>query len=297
MSATDPQAPLKEFERRHDYFVGIDSDGCAFDTMEIKHKECFIPNIIKHWDLQAVSKYAREAAEFVNLYSKWRGINRFPALLMAFDLLAERREVQRRGVKMPEVPSLRAWVESEDKLGNPALKEAAEKTGDAVLRRALAWSEAVNAAIADMVRGVPPFPYLRESLEALSDRADVIVVSATPCEALQREWEEHDIAKCAAVIAGQEMGSKAEHLRLAAAGKYPEGHVLMIGDAPGDLKAARANEFLFYPIGPGGEEESWQRFREEAMGRFLSGSYAGEYEGKAIAEFEAVLPEVPPWGR
>ncbi|HIQ21582.1 MAG TPA: HAD family hydrolase, partial [Planctomycetes bacterium] len=23
---------------KHDYLVGIDSDGCAFDTMELKHK-------------------------------------------------------------------------------------------------------------------------------------------------------------------------------------------------------------------------------------------------------------------
>jgi len=148
MSRDDPQAPLRGFQPRHEFFVGIDSDGCAFDTMEIKHKECFIPNIIKHWGLQAVSKYAREAAEFVNLYSKWRGINRFPALLMVFDLLADRGEVQRRGVKMPEVPSLRKWVETESKLGNPALEAAAESTRDAVFERTLAWSEAVNAAVA-----------------------------------------------------------------------------------------------------------------------------------------------------
>ena len=297
MTGTDPQAALKQFRPQHDFFVGIDSDGCAFDTMEIKHKECFIPNIIKHWGLQPVSKYAREAAEFVNLYSKWRGINRFPALLMVFDLLAEREEVRRRGVEMPEVPSLRQWVETETKLGNPALKEAAARTNDPILAQALAWSEAVNAAIADMVHGVPPFPYVRKSLEALVAHADMIVVSATPGEALRREWEEHDIAKHAAVIAGQEMGSKSEHLKLAAAGKYPAGHVLMIGDAPGDLKAARANGFLFYPIGPGREEQSWQRFHEEAMERFMQGEYAGEYEARLIAEFEAMLPETPPWRR
>ncbi len=149
MTAADPQAPLKDFEPQHDFFVGIDSDGCAFDTMEIKHKECFIPNIIKHWGLQPVSKYAREAGEFVNLYSKWRGINRFPALLMVFDLLADRAEVQRRGVRMPEVTSLRQWAESETRLGNPALKAVVEKTSDPVLQQALVWSEAVNASIAD----------------------------------------------------------------------------------------------------------------------------------------------------
>ena len=295
--ATDLQAPLKEFQPRHDFFVGIDSDGCAFDTMEIKHKECFIPNIIKHWDLQPVSKYAREAGEFVNLYSKWRGINRWPALLMVFDLLAERAEVQRRGVSLPDVPSLRKWAETEKALANPALKAAIEKAGDPVLKRALAWSEGVNASIADMVHGVPPFPFVRESLQALADNADIIVVSATPGEALRREWAEHDIARYAAVIAGQEMGSKAEHLKLAAAGKYPADHVLMVGDAPGDLKAARANGVLFFPVSPGAEDASWQLFYEEAMGRFLSGAYAGAYEAKLIADFEALLPDTPPWKR
>ena len=63
---TNPAQALLDFNPRHTFLVGIDSDGCAFDTMEIKHKECFIPNIIQYWDLQPVSKYARQAAEFVN---------------------------------------------------------------------------------------------------------------------------------------------------------------------------------------------------------------------------------------
>ena len=50
---------------KHDFLVGIDSDGCVFDSMELKHKECFIPNFIKFMGLQPVSKYAREACEFV----------------------------------------------------------------------------------------------------------------------------------------------------------------------------------------------------------------------------------------
>ena len=102
MSNIPPAAqPLADLKPKTAFFVGIDSDGCAFDTMEVKHKECFIPNIIKHWDLQPVSKYAREAAEFVNLYSKWRGINRWPALMMVFDLLKERPEVIARHVQYP----------------------------------------------------------------------------------------------------------------------------------------------------------------------------------------------------
>jgi len=266
--------------------------------MEIKHKECFIPNIIKHWNLQPVSKYAREAAEFVNLYSKWRGINRWPALVMVMDLLRERPEVQQRHAVIPEMNSIRAFIDSGYPLSNDGLKQyMAEQGTDDELERGLRWSLAVNATIADMVHGIPPFPYVRESLEAMQNHADVIVVSATPLEALTREWQEHDIAKYVRVIAGQEMGSKREHLALAAKGKYPPDHVLMVGDAPGDMKAARANDALFFPVNPGHEEESWERFYKEGLQKFLNGEYAGEYEAQLIADFDKLLPEIPPWKR
>ena len=265
--------------------------------MEIKHKECFIPNTIKHWDLQAISKYARESAEFVNLYSKWRGINRWPALVMVFDLLRERPEVIRRNVAPPEALKIREFIASGRALSNDSLKEVVEETGDPELVRGLQWSEGVNATIADMVHGVPPFPFLRESLESLYDQSDMIVVSATPDNALAREWEEHDIARYTKLIAGQEKGKKAEHLRYAAGGKYAPDHILMIGDAPGDMKAAQENKALFYPINPGHEEEAWERFYREGIDRFLSGTYAGDYEVGLIEEFEALLPDVPPWER
>ncbi len=291
---TDPQLELKNLMPQHDYLVAIDSDGCAFDTMEIKHKECFIPNIIKYWHLQAVSKYARAAAEFVNLYSKWRGINRFPALIMTFDLLKEWDEVQRRGLAIPGATALREWIKRETKLGNPALKAEVEKSGDPVLKQALDWSEAVNAGIADLVHDVPPFPFVRESLQKISQWADIIVCSATPNEALVREWEEHDIAQYARVIAGQERGSKKEHLALTAP-KYPAGHVLMVGDAPGDMKAAHSNGLLFYPINPGEEEKSWVKFYEIFADLFAAGKYTKAVEEKLIAEFERFLPDSPPW--
>ena len=298
MDYPEAARPLADMEPRHKFFVGIDSDGCAFDTMEIKHKECFTPNIIKHWGLQAVSKYAREASEFVNLYSKWRGINRWPALVMVFDLLRERPEVQARGVEPPEAPHIRAFIADDAyPKSNDGLAAYMDRHPDPELQRAWAWTTAVNATIADMVHGVPPFPYLRQSLELLVDQADMIVVSATPLEALTREWQEHDIARYVRAIAGQEQGKKALHLKLAAGGKYPPGHVLMVGDAPGDMAAARANGALFYPINPGHEEASWQRFYEEAVRRFLAEDYAGDYEATVIAEFEALLPEVPPWKR
>lgn len=293
--ASDPQAAVRQFPKSRDFFVGVDSDGCVFDTMEVKHKECFIPNIVKHYRLAAVSRLAREVAEFINLYSKWRGINRFPGLVMTLDMLAERPEVADRGFRVPRENGLRDWLARETKLGNPALKAEVAKTNDPDLVRALAWSEDVNRAVGEIVHDVPPFPMARESLRALRDAADVVVVSATPTEALEREWAEHRLAELVALIAGQERGSKKEILALAAKTRYPDDHVLMIGDAPGDMRAALDNGQLFYPINPGREIDSWKRFHDEALPRFLEGNYRGKYMDERIAEFQAILPEKPPW--
>ncbi len=295
--ATDPAAPLKEMQPEHEFFVGIDSDGCVFDTMEIKQKECFCPNTVRLFRLQAVSKYVREATEFVNLYSKWRGVNRWPALIMVFDLLEEREEVKRRGIEIPKVPRLRRWIKEETKLSNSTLKALAEKEDSAELRHALQWSETVNATVAETVFGVTPFPYVRESLEKLRGVTDSIVVSQTPTEALEREWKEHKVDGYVRFIAGQEQGTKSEHIAFAAGGKYPKEKMLMIGDAPGDRKAAEANGALFFPVNPGEEEASWRRFHDEALDRFLKGTFAGEYARQLNEEFERRLPDTPPWER
>ena len=295
MTERDFAKPLKEFKPKNELFIGIDSDGCAFDTMEIKHKECFCPNTIKHWKLQGVSKCARQTWEFVNLYSKWRGVNRFFGLVQVMDFLAERPEVKQRGVAIPMLQEVRDWIAKETRLGSPALKRVVAETNDPVLTQTLAWNEAVNEAIADMVEGIGPFPHMAESLEEMAGVADVFVVSQTPTEALEREWKEHDIAKYVEVLAGQEMGTKSEHIRFAAGGKYDAVKMLMIGDAPGDLEAAKANDALFYPINPGDEEASWKRFHDEAFDRFVGGTFAGDYERKVIDEFEEYLPKTPPW--
>jgi len=295
VSAPDPHEKLKAFQPRCRYFVGIDSDGCAFDTMEPKHKECFCPVTVWKWDLAAVSKYAREAWDFVNLYSKQRGCNRFHALVFVMDHLRERAEVVRRGVDIPVLSDLRAWTARAKALGNPELQAEVERTRSPELTRVLDWSKTINEMVGKIVRKVPPFPGVRESLELLSGKADLMVVSATPGEALEREWQEHGIARHMAIIAGQEMGTKKDHLAIAAGGKYPPERILMIGDAPGDFKAAQGNGALFYPVNPGHEEECWDRFIKEAGPRFLAGDYSREYEAKLIAEFDRLLPDTPPW--
>jgi phosphoglycolate phosphatase-like HAD superfamily hydrolase len=278
---------------QHDYLVGIDSDGCVFDSMELKHKECFIPNFINHYGLQGVSKYAREAAEFVNLYSKSRGANRFPALVEQLDWLRRRPEVKARGVAIARPEGLIDWIGRESRLGNPALEKAVAATGDADLKQALAWSVAVNKSIAEMVHCVPPFPFVRECLDRFCGHADMLVCSQTPNAALEAEWAEHDLARFVLQICGQEIGSKKESL--AASKQYPADHTLMIGDAPGDYQAAAANKCLFFPINPGSEEASWRRLYEEGIARFFDGTFAGGYQQQLLDEFDTFLPDRPPW--
>jgi phosphoglycolate phosphatase-like HAD superfamily hydrolase len=193
-----------------------------------------------------------------------------------------------------EIPdSLRKWVSSEKVLSNDSLEQKIKETNDPHLQQALAWSKAVNDDVKKIVRGVPPFPFVRESLERLRDSADLVVVSATPNEALVAEWNEHGIASLVTAICGQDLGSKKE--TLSNASKYPAGHSLMIGDAPGDHDAAKANQCLFFPINPGAEEASWERFFNEGIDRFLHGQFTREYQQELIAEFDRYLPEKPSW--
>ena len=294
----DPQGPLKEWKPTKPFFVGIDSDGCAFNSMEVKHNDCFSVALVRYYGLSAISRQVHEAWDFVNLYSQTRGCNRFKAILLVCDLLGEMPRVKRAGVKVPQLPYLREWVKSESTLGNPRLRELFETATGArkdELGKLYEWSKGVNESVEAIVRALPPFPKVEPCLVTLGKKADVMVVSATPEEALRREWAEHGIDKHVALIAGQEMGSKTEHLTLAAKGRYPADQVLMVGDAPGDLRAARDVGALFFPINPGAEEESWERFQAEGIERFFTKSYAGDYEKKLIEEFMALLPADPPW--
>jgi phosphoglycolate phosphatase-like HAD superfamily hydrolase len=285
----NPQEQLLALKPDKQFFIGIDSDGCAFDTMEIKQKECFCPNFIKYFRMQPVSKYARET------YSTYRGCNRFLAVNETLRLLATRPEIRARNFTVPSAAPLIEWTNKETKLGNPSLKKYAAEINDPFINLTLEWSLKVNEDIEKMVFGITPFPFVKECLEKVKSKADTMVVSQTPFEALKREWEENKIDHYLKMIAGQEHGTKSEHLRYAAKGKYLDTMILMIGDANGDLKAAKSNGVLFYPINPGKEEESWERLYKEGLDKFFGGTYKGTYEENLIREFETFLPEHPHW--
>jgi len=285
----------KSLEPKKEYFIGFDSDGSVFDSMEIKHQECFCPAFINIYNLQGVAKIAREVWNFVNLYSKSRGINRFQAVLRATDLLRSRKELNERHLLCPDTNELRAWIERETKLSEASLSLEVRRNSHPHLRQALSWSREVSIAIRKIVRNIPPYPIVPEILNRASGKADLMVVSQTPGADLKREWVEYDIVKYVRLIAGQERGTKSEQLRFASVGKYDKNKILMIGDAPGDLAAAQANGVLFYPIIPGAEEKSWKRFSDEGLERFFTGKFSGNFSDNLLADFDAALPENTPW--
>ncbi len=328
---------LKAFPKSRDFFIGIDSDGCAFDTMEVKHKFCFVVAVLQTFALAALARVLRDVWDFVNLNGQTRGCNRWLALRDTFQYLMELSPYDRFEKPLQaHLDVIGRFIQAAEdlpqiNLSNDGLLRFAETRldGDAkallreivaepvalahsakgrdlveadlgpeqcILRLAL-WTHLVNGLVAVRVHDVPPFPHVRESLQNVADRADVMVVSATPNEALEREWAEHGIAPYAKMICGQEMGKKAEHIKYGAGGRYAPDRILMVGDAPGDMKAAKSNDALFYPVNPGEEAASWKRFHDESAERFLAGRYAGDYEQRLIDEFMTHLPETPPWKR
>ncbi len=301
MIMSDPAQSLKALIPQKAFFVGVDSDGCVFDTMHIKHQECLCPLMISCFGLQPVALAARQCKDFADLNSRTRGANRHRALVRILrDLLPTHPQVREQGFALPQLPHYFAWVDDPNSvLSHEGLKRAVDRaeTDEAriELKQVLAWNFSVDELISQKVRHAPPFAHARESLRKVAGHADMIVCSTAPCSALEQEWGEHGLADYARVLAGQDMGHKAEQLASATHGKYQAQHCLMMGDAPGDLQAAHMAGVLFYPIIPGQEKESWKRFLDEAFDRFLNLDYAGAYETRLISEFDRCLPENPTW--
>lgn len=297
MATLDDIQILLNLPPRHPVLVGLDSDGCVFDSMSAKQTRCFTPNTVRFFGLEAVAGAAAETSHFVNLHSRWRGQNRFPALLRTLELLARRPEVRAAGVTIPDLEPLRRWVAAEPAQGNASLEEQVRRTSDPLLARVLEWSRTVNEWIERLARESPLFPGVAGHLRTLADRADVVVVSQTPLEALRREWEASGLGSCLRHICGQEYGTKAEQLHLAFDGRYAPERVLMVGDAAGDLRAAREAAVRFFPIRPGEEAAAWEELAADGLPRFLEGRFDDAYQRTLVERFEGLLPETPPWER
>ena len=186
MTSNDVAEPLRDFKPKYKFFVGIDSDGCVFDTMDIKQSECFCPWTIAYFNLQPVAQAVRECKNFTDLYSKTRGVNRHKSTKRILaELLPEHPMVKARGFEVPNLPHYFAWVDDpKSVLSNEGLEKAIAAASDpqakSELRLALDWSLKVNAVIGEIVKDMPPFPFVRESLEKIDRKSTRLNSSHIP---------------------------------------------------------------------------------------------------------------------
>ncbi len=271
---------LESFEKKKEYLICVDSDGCAMDTMDIKHIRCFGPCMVEEWGLSQWGEPILKRWNDINLYTMTRGINRFKGLVKMLT------EVNTEYCEIEDLASLEKWVEESDELSNPALKKAIEATDSICLKKALSWSQNVNESINQLPFEVKkPFEGVKEGLAHAHEYADVAIVSSANLQAVVEEWELYGLLDHVDVILAQNAGSKAYCIQELVKHGYDKEKVMMTGDAPGDHDAAKKNGVFYYPILVRHEKESWIEFKETAVSRLVDGTYGGEYQQKKVDEF------------
>lgn len=276
---------FSSFERKHDYLICVDSDGCVMDTMNCKHIHCFGPCMVDEWGLQQWEQEILRRWNEINLFRMTRGINRFKALAMMLG------EVNEKYTPIIGLEALLTWVENAPALSNDEIALAVEASTDAdgciCLQKALLWSLAVNESITKLPEKLKlPFYGVSDALEAAAQFVDVAVVSGANRDAVEEEWEKHGLLRYADILLAQDCGSTNYCIARMLRYGYEKDHVLMVGDAPEDCAAAEENGVLFYPILVNWEEESWAEFRETTLPML----FAGEY-GSCQAEKKQVFIE------
>ena len=196
---------LSEFKKTKDFLVCVDSDGCAMDTMDIKHIRCFGPCMVKVWSLEKHKDIILERWNEINLYTLTRGINRFKGLAIAL------AEINKQYQAIDGIDDFIFWSENADELSNDALKKEIEiNPQKEIFRSALKWSELVNSSIKELPESeIKPFPLVKEALKLAHEKADVAIVSSANLGAVLDEWEKHGLLQHTDIVLAQNAGSKA----------------------------------------------------------------------------------------
>ena len=268
------------YQKKKDYLICVDSDGCAMDTMDIKHFECFGPCMVEEWGLEEWKEEILTRWNEINLYTMTRGINRFKGLAMALE------EINRQYTAIEDIELLCKWAEESPELSNAAVGREMEACDSIVFKKALSWSQKVNAKINELPFEVKkPFEGAKEALAYAHQYADIAIVSSANYEAVVEEWELYGLLDHVDIIMSQNVGSKAFCIGEMLKKGYDKDKVLMTGDAPGDFDAAKKNDVFYYPILVRHEKESWDEFQETAVSKLVDGVYGGEYQQQKIEQF------------
>ena len=275
------------FERKHEYLVCVDSDGCVMDTMNCKHFHCFGPCMVTEWGLEEWKEEILDRWNMINLFSMTRGINRFKGLAIALG------EINEKYKPIVGITYLQHWADTAPALSNDGVALAAANAeceeAKTVFEKALAWSKAVNTSIVKLPEELKvPYVGAKEGLAAAHTFADVAMVSSAHRAAVEEEWGKFGLLEHTDIVLAQDVGSKAACIAEMLKFGYDVNNVVMIGDAPGDCDAAEKNGVWYYPILVNREKASWDEAIAIAFNKLQAGEYA-EYEVQKKKEFLANL--------
>lgn len=274
---------LKDFKKSKDFLICVDSDGCAMDTMDIKHFKCFGPCMVTEWKLEQWKDEILERWNEINLYTMTRGINRFLGLAMALS------EINEKYCKIEGIEEFVQWTKNAKELSNTSVKQMMAESENPMFNKALLWSLEVNKGINELKDyEKKPFEGAKEGLAELHKKADIAVVSSANKEAVIEEWNLWGLSGDVDVLCCQDAGTKKECIAALKKQNYEPGHILMVGDAVGDKQAAESNGVYYYPILVKHEAESWKELVETALDKFTALDFK-EYEIEKKKQFEENL--------
>ena len=262
-----------------DYLVCIDSDGCAIDSMECKHRHCFGPYIIDVWHLEQWKDAILNRWNEINLYSLTRGINRFLGLEMML------REVDGIYCTIDGLSQYTQWCKETKTYSNAAVKEQIEQGAHSIFEMVLDWSNRVNNGIEGIADKIRPFDGVKEALALMHEKADIAIVSSANPQAVQDEWTRFGLMDQVDYVMAQDAGTKADCIAKLLQNGYVREQIMMIGDAPGDQQAAEKNGVLYFPILAGHESASWKQWIDEGYSKFCCGAYIGAYQETQLELF------------
>ncbi len=275
---------LGEFEKKKELLICVDSDGCAMDTMDIKHIRCFGPCLIEEWGLYKWESVILNRWNEINLYTMTRGINRFKGLAKML------REIQDQYTPIDGIEEFELWVETSQELSNAALQKAMGEAKNSCMEKALSWSEKVNQSIDQLPQeDKRPFEGVKDALQYAHRYADIAIVSSANAKAVLDEWELYGLLNHVDLVLAQEAGSKAYCIGKLLEKGYKQEKVMMVGDSQGDCKAAMKNGVFYFPILVRKEEKSWKELKDTAVPKLLEGTYVGDYQREKIQLFEENL--------
>ncbi|MBR2036923.1 MAG: HAD family hydrolase [Agathobacter sp.] len=278
-----------DFIKEKEYFVGIDSDGTAFDTMKIKHISCFIPAAVEVFGLESCAEEFRKIESRINLYSLKRGINRFLGLLMTFEELIASGCYTADTMENEGLENLKMYMKSGLPLSNTGFREWLLKFPTDFGQKVLQWSELVDIRFEHETKAIEPYDGVISAVDHMHKIANIMVVSAASTKGLEKDWGRVGLTEKVSFIAGQEFGKKVEQLMYAREKGFDACRMLMIGDAPGDYEAAKQVGAWFYPIIPSRESECWNELEDKYFDMFVDGQFDSNVEMMLYERFVRIL--------